>query len=328
MKWLIRITMVLAMTIVVAACGSGSSGGGGEGGDQADSGDGGGNESYVFLPKSLNNPYWADAREGMNAAAEELGVEAEFIGPDTPDAAQQLRLFESAISRNPNGIAVSPINPETIASAISRARSQGIPVIAWDSPAPDTETIAYVGTDNVAAGERLAEALASNLNEEGQVAVLAGNLTAINARERLEGFEQGLEEYPNIEIVTQETTGESVGGATSTAENLLQAQSDLDALVGITGADAPGAGLAVQGANQCGEVQVVGFDVVDQGVELMRNGCIQALVSQKPYGMTEQALELLNTLDEGGEAEQEAYDTGTILVTPDDLEQFLEEAPH
>ncbi|MGB3681766.1 MAG: sugar-binding protein [Rubrobacteraceae bacterium] len=320
-----RTTMMLTIAFVLAACGSGSSGGGNEG--QADSG-GGGDESYVFLPKSLNNPYWADAREGMNAAAEDLGVQAEFIGPDTPDAAQQLQLFESAISRNPNGIAVSPINAETIASAISRATAQGIPVIAWDGPAPDSEAVAYVGTDNVAAGEKLAEAVASNLNEEGQVAVLAGNLTAINARERLEGFEQGLEQYPNIEIVTQETTGESVEGATSTAENLLQAQPELDALVGITGADAPGAGLAVQGANRCDEVQVAGFDVVEQGVELMRNGCVQALVSQKPYGMTVQALELLNKLDEGGEAEQEAYDTGTILVTPESLEQFLEEAPH
>lgn len=324
MKWLARLTMLLAIAFIVAACGSGSSGGG----DEGESDSGGGDESYVFLPKSLNNPYWADAREGMNAAAEELGVQAEFIGPDTPDAAQQLQLFESAISRNPNGIAVSPINADTIASAIDRATSQGIPVIAWDGPAPGSEAIAYVGTDNVAAGEKLAEAVAGNLDEEGQIAVLAGNLTAINARERLEGFEQGLEAYPNIEIVAQETTGESVEGATTTAENLLQAQPDLDALVGITGADAPGAGLAVQGANQCGEVQVAGFDVVDQGVRLMQDGCIQALVSQKPYGMTFQALELLNKLDEGEEAEQEAYDTGTILVTPDSLEQFLEEAPH
>ncbi len=323
MKWLARLTMTLTIAFIVAACGSGSSGGGG---GQSDSG--GGNESYVFLPKSLNNPYWADARKGMNAAAKDLGVQAEFIGPDTPDAAQQLQLFESAISRNPNGIAVSPINSETIASAISRATSQGIPVIAWDGPAPDTEAIAYVGTDNVAAGEKLAEAVAGNLNEKGKVAVLAGNLTAINARERLDGFEKGLKKYPNIEIVTQETTGESVEGATSKAENLLQGQSDLDALVGITGSDAPGAGLAVQGANKCGEVQVAGFDVVDQGVELMKKGCIQALISQKPYGMTKQALELLNKLDEGKKAEKKAYDTGTILVNPDNLEKFLKEAPH
>ncbi len=42
--------------------------------------------SYVFLPKSLNNPYWVDARKGMEAEATKLGVKAQFLGPDTDDA--------------------------------------------------------------------------------------------------------------------------------------------------------------------------------------------------------------------------------------------------
>ena len=35
---------------------------------------------YVFLPKGLDNPYWDNARKGMEAKAEELGVNAEFTG--------------------------------------------------------------------------------------------------------------------------------------------------------------------------------------------------------------------------------------------------------
>lgn len=330
MKRFSSVSLILAIAFVVAACGSGSSGGGDGGGEEGDSG-GGEDQSYVFLPKSLNNPYWADAREGMQAEADQLGVQAEFLGPDTADAAEQLQIFENAIAGNPNGIAISAINPTTVQSAISRARAQGIPVVAWDSPAPDSEVQAYVGTDNLAAGRAASDALANALdNEEGRVAIVAGNVTAINAAQRLEGLRTGIEEdYPGIEIVTTETSNESVQGATSTTENLLQAQPDLDAVVGITGADAPGAGLAVQGANQCGDIKVVGFDVVEQGVELMRNECIQGLISQKPYGMTRQALELLHTLnEEGGELDQESFDTGTITVTPSSLEQFLDDAPH
>src|SRR5688572_2865077 len=51
-----------------------------------------GAELYVFLPKSLDNPYWDAARKGMEARAKELGVQAEFLGPDTADAAKQVAI--------------------------------------------------------------------------------------------------------------------------------------------------------------------------------------------------------------------------------------------
>jgi ABC-type sugar transport system substrate-binding protein len=49
-----------------------------------------GNPLYVFLPKGLDNPYWDNCRKGMEAKAEELGVNAEFIGPEKSDATLQV----------------------------------------------------------------------------------------------------------------------------------------------------------------------------------------------------------------------------------------------
>lgn len=318
MKILRGSVAALAVLLIAAGCGGGA----------LAPGDGEGEELYIFLPKSLDNPYWVDARKGMKAEAKKLGVKAEFLGPQTADAGEQVEIFENAISRNPAGIAVSPNEPETVKATISRAREQGIPVIAWDSPVPDSEVQAYVGTNNVIAGRQAAKALAEALGEEGKVAVLSGSLTALNARQRLEGFKEGLKEYPDIEIVATEITGESVAGSTSKAENLLQAQPDLDAFFGVTGADVPGAGGAVKQDGSCDEITVAGFDVVPQGIDLMQDGCVHALISQRPYGMTRQALEMLQTLHEGEELEKESVDTGVITVTPDNLDQFLEEAPH
>lgn len=318
MKRLVVLAAIAMGVFVAAGCGGGAlSAGGGE--DE---------ELYVFLPKSLDNPYWFDARKGMNAEAKELGVTAEFLGPQTADAGKQVEIFENALNRNPAGIAVSANDPETVKATIARAREMNIPVLAWDSEVPDSEVLAYVGTDNVAAGEQAAEALAKTMNEKGTVGVLAGSVTALNARQRLDGLKKGLKQYPDIEIVTTEITNESVSTATSKAESLLQAQSGIDALFGVTGADAPGAALAVKQAGNCGDTQVVGFDVVPQGVELMKEGCIQGLISQKPYGMTRQALKMLHSLDKGEELERKAVDTGVLTVYEDNLNQFLKEAPH
>ncbi len=283
-----------------------------------------GEELYVFLPKSLDNPYWDECRIGMEDKMAELGVQAEFLGPDTADAAKQVAIFESVIARNPAGIAVSPNDPATVEAAIKTAMDAGIPVLAWDADAPDSERIAYVGTNNVTAGETAGHELAKAINEEGQVAILHGSLSAANAIERVEGFETAIAEYPNIEIVATEPTEDSVSTALSKAEALLQAHPDLAAFYGVTGSGVPGASGAVKQADKCGEVAVVGFDVVPQGIEAMREGCAQALISQRPYGMTQQTLQMLYDMHRGEELDQEYYDTGVEVVYPETLEEFLE----
>ena len=308
-----------AALLGTAGCGGSAS----SGGSKSNSG------PYVFLPKSLNNPYWVDARKGMRAEAKKLGVQAQFIGPDTPDPGKQVQLFENVLAKNPAGIAISPNDPATVKSTVDRARSQGIPVVAWDSPVPDSKAIAYIGTDNVAAGKQLSDALADSIDKKGKVAILVGSLSATNAQQRIQGLKQGLKAYPNIKIVATQTTNESVSGATNAAENLLQKQSDLACFACITGSDATGGGTAVQQANQCGKVKVVGFDVVPQAVDLMKAGCIQVLVSQKPYGMTVYALDVLHKLhtDKLKPSDVKDYNPGTLLVTPKNLKEFLKK-PH
>jgi ABC-type sugar transport system substrate-binding protein len=203
----------------------------------------------------------------------------------------------------------------------------GIPVICWDADAPDSERLAYVGTNNVNAGKVAGEEMVKIVGESGKIAILHGTLSAANAIERVDGFMEVIDQYPNLEVVAVEPTEESVATALAKAEALLQAYPDLDAFFGVTGAGVPGGAAAVLQAGKAGEVKVVGFDVVPQGIELMREGAVQALVSQKPYGMTQQALELMYGMERGEELEKEYYDTGVAVVYPENLDEFLS-TPH
>jgi ABC-type sugar transport system substrate-binding protein len=246
---------------------------------------------YVFLPKGLDNPYWDNCRKGMEAKAAELGVNAEFIGPEKSDATLQVGVIESVIARNPAAIAISPNDPATVNELIAKATAQGIKVITWDADAPDSERILYIGTDNYNAGATAAEELSKVLNGEGKVAILNGALTALNAQQRTNGFKDWMaKNATGIEIVDDQPTNDDANTSASVAEAILQAHPDLAGFYGVTGNGVPGAGVAVKGANKCGEVHIVGFDVVPQGIELMRGGCVDALISQRPYGMTAQAL--------------------------------------
>jgi ABC-type sugar transport system substrate-binding protein len=294
------------------------------GGDAAGAGDGG-KPVYVFLPKSLNNPYWVDARKGMEDAAKKLGVTAKFLGPDEDDAAAQVAIFDSILATKPAGIAVSPNDPASVLDDIAKAKAAGIPVIAWDGPVPDSEVLGYIGTDNVAAGEQAGEALAKAVDEKGEVAVVIGSLSAVNLNQRLEGVKKALAKYPKVKLVATEVSGESIATAQSASETILQAHPSLAGFVGIGGSDLPGIAGALKSADKCGAVNAIGFDVVPQGVEGMKGGCVDALIAQKPFGMTAQALQILVDFHDDASKLDKNFnvDTGVDTVTPDSLEDFL-----
>ena len=320
--------LVAAATLVLTGCSSGAaatSAGIGAGGAAASA-----NGSYVFLPKSLNNPYWVDARKGMEARAASLGVTAQFLGPDTDDAGQQVAIFEQILATHPAGIAISPNDPASVKNIIDQARVAGIPVIAWDGPVPDSAVEGYIGTDNVAAGVQEAEALATAMGGTGKVAVIIGSLSAPNLNQRYEGLKQGLAKYPGIEVVATEESGESIADAQGKAETVLQAHPDITGIAGISGSDLPGIVGALTAGGKCGTIKAVGFDVVPQGVQGMQDHCVDALISQKPYGMTAQALDILVGLNKGTSKLNQNFniDTGVEVVTPSTLAAFTTSAPH
>jgi len=279
---------------------------------------------YVFLPKGLDNPYWDNCRKGMESEMAKLGVKAEFIGPEKSDATLQVGVIESVIARNPAAIAISPNDPATVNELIAKATAAGIKVITWDADAPDSQRILYIGTDNYNAGATAAETLSKVLDGKGKVAILNGALTALNAQQRTNGFKDWMaKNAPGIEIVDDQATNDDANTSASIAESILQAHPDLAAFYGVTGNGVPGAGVAVKGANKCGTVHIVGFDVVPQGIELMKAGCVDALISQRPFGMTAKALDVMVDLANGKTYTEKNIDTGVEVVYPDGLDTFL-----
>jgi ribose transport system substrate-binding protein len=66
----------------------------------------------------------------------------------------------TVVGMRPAGILISPGRPETLTPYINDAMEQGIPVICLDTDAPNSDRIAYFGTDNYEAGRTGAEILA------------------------------------------------------------------------------------------------------------------------------------------------------------------------
>ncbi|HLS91457.1 MAG TPA: sugar-binding protein [Limnochordia bacterium] len=291
---------------------------------------------FAVVPKSLDNPFFADVEAGAAVAARELGVELQFVGPPTHDIAGQIAVLESLIESGVDGIAVSPTDAASVSPVIRRAIEAGIPVITFDSDAlPDSGRIAFVGTDNYAGGVAAGEAFIRAL-PRGKYAILTGGLGAANLNARIDGFRDVLAKFPGA---YEEIPGspfpsdDDIQRAVQIVEDLITANPDLDGIF-MSGGWAQFAGEAyaqalgarandVKTETKDGSLVIVAFDILEAQLQLIKNGLSTANVSQRPYDMGYQSMYILNRLANGETLEQEFFDTGVAIVTEANVDEYL-----
>lgn len=283
----------------------------------------GGKTTVVLVPKSVGHPFWADLEKGMEDRAKEVGITAIFHGPQTATASGQIEIIEDFLSMGVDCIGIAANDPATIAPYVKKGLEMGVKMITFDTDAPDSGRLCYVGTDNVAAGQQGAEALIAMLGGKGKVAVLTGGLTALNLNQRIDGFKKAINEYPDIEIVTIESHGDSLEKGIPIMENLLTEYPDVDAFYCVSGPNVAAEGLKAAGYAP-GEKIVFGFDIFEPVPTLIREGYIQATVAQLPYQEGRLVVDTMMKLL-AGEDVPEIVGTGTNVVTAKNLEAYLKE---
>jgi ribose transport system substrate-binding protein len=284
-----------------------------------------GGKTYVFalVPKSVGSPYWSACEEGMKEACKELGVEGYFVGPETTDVEKQIKIIEDFVSKKVDGIAISPNDPTAIAPVIDKILSQGIPVLTFDSDAPKSKRLCYIGTDNYKAGYAAGEEMIKVLGGKGKIAIMTGSLGAFNLNERIRGFRDAIKKAPGIKEETLQANNDDEELCFSQAENVLQANPDLAGFFGVSGTGGPGSARAVKAAGKTGKVKIVCFDTVPMTIQFIKEGVIQATIAQKPKQMGYLAVKTLYDLAKSGKLEKlPDVDTGITVVTKENVREF------
>ena len=159
------------------------------------------NEAYEFpmMVKSFQSTYWQAAVEGMQKAADELGVTFKAQGPNSEsDIADQVNMINTAIATDPVGLGLAACDTSSVQDALQQCVDKGIPVVTFDtgiSDAPEGAVVCEVCTDNAQAGSVAAENMYAAIkdviaNAEGQVIIGEVNqdATALNIQQRGTGF--------------------------------------------------------------------------------------------------------------------------------------------
>jgi len=194
----------------------------------------------AMIAKSASNPSFVAARIGAENRARELSaslgrpIRIEWLTPPQEDGQVQAQRIAQAVKERMDGVMLSVSDARAVTPAIDDAVAHGVPVMTFDSDAPDSRRFTYCGVDDVKAGETLMEELARLVPRGAHVAVLAGNRAATNLSRRVEGVLREAARHPDIKVVGTFYTVETPEEASATVLQISAAHPDIEgwAMVG------------------------------------------------------------------------------------------------
>ncbi|MET8383065.1 D-ribose ABC transporter substrate-binding protein [Streptosporangium canum] len=270
-----------ALALGLTACGSGSSSGG--------SGAAAGDIKLGMSVSTLNNPYFVQLRKGAEDEAKKQGV-ALTVTDAQNDASQQVNQIQNFASQSMKAIIINPVDSDAAGPAVKAAERSKIPVIAVDRVVNGATVAQTVASDNVAGGKLAAQELAKQMGEKGKVAVLQGVPGTSAARDRGQGFTEGIKAYPDIQVVAQQPADFDRTKGLDVMTNLVQSNPGITGVFAENDEMALGAVKAL-GAKAGKEVKVVGFDGTPDGLKAIQAGTLNASIAQQPQLLGQQAVQ-------------------------------------
>ncbi len=139
---------------------------------------------------------WQRDRDIFVSTAKELGAEVNVQNANG-DPNQQKEQIDYFIKMKVDAIVIISIDPEIIKDSVKKAKEEGIKVVAYDRPIPNSGADLYISFDNEKVGEMMAQAMIDNGLKNGSVLMLCGPHTDNNVPMVENGFRNVMEQNGN-----------------------------------------------------------------------------------------------------------------------------------
>jgi len=230
-----------------------------------------------------SDPFWSVVQNGVNAAASDMGVTANYSAPGTFDMVAMAQLIDTAVASQPDGIVVSLPDADALGPAIEAAVAAGIPVISMNSGSDEYAglgILAHVGQTEYEAGlgggARMAAAGVTKaicVNQE------VGN-TALDLR--CQGFADALAEAGASSTVLAVDLADPLG-AQASIESALTADPDVDGVLTLGPTGALPALNALEAMGMVGEMRLATFDLAPEVLQAIAAGDMLFAIDQQQY---------------------------------------------
>ncbi len=321
MKKFLVILLAVAMLVSLVACNSSTSGSGSNAAVEK--------KEVVVILKNNTAPFFISVAEGAKAAGDELGVTVTVKTPvETAEGSgneQQTQLVEEAIVSKADCVVMCPVDSEAIVPAMKKLMEAGIPVVDLNTRIADSTMFkTFVGLENYNQGYDTAKALLEGMGGKGTMFVIEGSTGAQTSIDRVKGALAAIAEYPEVQVVAQQSANYNRAEALNVVQNLLQSYPDVNAIFCCNDEMALGSVEAVDAAGKTGTILISGQDANDDACQAIRDGKIFVTSFGNPYmqGYTavKAAVDVLN-----GVAVENFYEVKTKIVNKSNVDTFKTE---
>jgi len=269
----------------------------------------------------VSNEFAPFIRAGVERADVTDGVNARFVGPVGADADAQISEIETLIGQY-HALAISSVSTDALSPLIDRLVAEGIPVITYNTDNPESARLVFAGQDLIQSGREAGALMADVLGGEGRVMITTLDAAAQWSLDREGGAREALAAFEGIEITRTLNTGTDPQEIFAAIENAMLADPSITGILSMECCSTPAAGEWVSRNGRAGEVQIVGFDLLDATVALVSDGVIQATIDQAPERQGYEAVNLLVQFLNGETIDD--LDTGVGVYTPDNIAEIMD----
>jgi len=258
----------------------------------------------AIITPSPDNPFFKAEAEGADAKAKELGYETLVLVHDD-DANKQNELFDTAIARGAKAIILDNAGADASVAPVKKAKDAGIPSFLIDREITQSGVaVSQIVSNNYQGAQLGAEEFVRLMGEKGKFAELVGKESDTNAGIRSKGYHDVIDQYPDMEMVAQQSANWSQPEAFEKMESILQANPDIKGVISGNDTMAMGAWAALEAAGKT-DVIVVGFDGSNDVRDSIEKGGIKATVLQPAYRQAQLAVEQADKYLKSGSTGQE-----------------------
>lgn len=278
----------------------------------------------VFIAPNSENRYWTLAEKGIEAAAEKYGISIKIKEPlsNSDNNSEIFSMLSETIATKTDAIIIRGEENKDLISQLETAREKGILIGFIDSDNTDFSRDFYVGTDNMAAGETLAQNVLEIVGENASIGILSCESAALNLREREKGFRDICSLYPNVSINVEI---DEQASKKSARDHLLKlAEKKPDAIVALEGYGTLAISTMLDGG-QLEDSALFGVDYDSEHYEnAVKDGQITGILTQQPYKMGYTCIENLYHLWKNDEVSDTTL-IPTEYIDKNNVETFVEE---
>ncbi|MFE1288151.1 substrate-binding domain-containing protein [Streptomyces sp. NPDC058751] len=277
---------------------------------------------------------WLNAiNENAKRRAEKYSDVTLEITEGSNDTAAQIGQVQTLINKRVDVLVVLPADGKALTQVGLQAMKAGIPVVNLDRIFASPQAYrCWIGGDNYGMGLNAGRYIGEKLKDKKNATVveLAGMDSLELTRQRTQGFDDALKNYPNIRKVARQAADFTVESGQAKMAQLLQAQSKFDALWNHDDDQGVGALRAIAQAGRKGFLMVGGAGA-KSAMDAIKadDGVLKATVLYPPT-MAASAIDLARALGQkkgiGGMAELEIPASITLysaVVTKENVDEYL-----